>query len=144
MKMFALCMYTFVLLGALGQSRDKDPVDFRDPGSDSFYNWWCSVAKRNSEIFDKVGGNVTHHLFRLCCSSYLTYTFFVFLLQVFKCAPTDLAHSFEELSEYLSTPPLAETDAAAANELLEQIQGMEWLDLNEFAYVELTCSLQDI
>uniref|UniRef100_H3CMG2 Phospholipase n=1 Tax=Tetraodon nigroviridis TaxID=99883 RepID=H3CMG2_TETNG len=71
-------------------------IDLTDPISDRFYKEvWMTTAGRNATIYEKV----------------------------FRCLPTSLVRNMSELEQYQSSPGLAQTDQARAQEELRKIRG---------------------
>ncbi|KAF6714433.1 Phospholipase D1 [Oryzias melastigma] len=79
----------------LGGHTDSS-IDLVDPISDRFYKEvWMTTAGRNATIYEKV----------------------------FRCLPTSLVRNMSELEKYQTTPGLAQTEHARAQEELRKIRG---------------------
>uniref|UniRef100_A0AC35U608 Phospholipase n=1 Tax=Rhabditophanes sp. KR3021 TaxID=114890 RepID=A0AC35U608_9BILA len=84
-------------LGMLEEStsKTKNVYDLNDPSSDTFFNLWNSIARTNTNVFEKV----------------------------FRCFPTDKVETLEELDKWNLQMPLSELDPKEAHESLKTISG---------------------
>ncbi|CAF0767503.1 unnamed protein product [Adineta ricciae] len=75
--------------------KDDDKIDVDDPCSDELYNYFCQIAKKNTEIYE----------------------------EVFNTVPTNKIRRFADIEEYNKQSKLKETDPHTAYDKCKQIQG---------------------
>ncbi|CDW58921.1 phospholipase D1, partial [Trichuris trichiura] len=80
----------------LGLRKKNSPsIDISDPSSERFFSLWKGIARKNTDIYEKV----------------------------FCCIPTDEAKTFEQVKQYKGRLKLSDYDEASAKALLDDLTG---------------------
>uniref|UniRef100_A0A5S6QA67 Phospholipase n=1 Tax=Trichuris muris TaxID=70415 RepID=A0A5S6QA67_TRIMR len=80
----------------LGLYKQNAPIiDISDPSSERFFSLWKGIARKNTDIYEKV----------------------------FCCIPTDEAQTFEQMKQYKGRLRLCDYDEASAKALLDDLTG---------------------